>query len=132
MSLLESIHGVAIRPNSDDVTAEVTSDKIMLGRPGGLTLSSADGRRANARPTAARPIFDVPEWRKNQAVNFVARQDELISPRPAALEPDQRIPARLDLARFYHVARHVSLKPRAFSIWRSPTPRPGSRGSQSR
>ena len=35
MSLLESIHGVAIRPNSDDVTAEVASDKVIVGRPGG-------------------------------------------------------------------------------------------------
>jgi hypothetical protein len=41
MSLLESIHGVAIRPNSDDVTAEIASDKIILGKPGGLTLSPA-------------------------------------------------------------------------------------------
>src|SRR3981081_3662381 len=38
MSLLESIHGVAVRPNSDDITAQIASDKIILGRPGGLTL----------------------------------------------------------------------------------------------
>src|SRR6185437_6775148 len=37
LSLLESIHGVAIRPKSDDVTADVGSDKIVLGKPGGLT-----------------------------------------------------------------------------------------------
>ena len=65
MSLLESIHGVAVRPNSDDVTAEIASDKIILGRPGGLTLSSATCGAERA-PTAARPIFDVDEWHKNQ------------------------------------------------------------------
>jgi len=29
-------------PDADDVKAEVGADKVMLGRPGGLTLSSAD------------------------------------------------------------------------------------------
>ena len=56
MSLLESIHGVAVRPNSDDVTADVAPDKIILGRPGGLTLSSADvgADRAATRSLAGR------------------------------------------------------------------------------
>jgi hypothetical protein len=62
MSLLESIHGVAIRPNSDDVTAEIAPDKIILGRPGGLTLSSADvsAERAPTRPA------DLRRWRVAQ------------------------------------------------------------------
>ena len=51
LSLLESIHGVAIRPNSDDVTAEVGPDKVILGKPGGLTLSPAQ----IAGPSARRP-----------------------------------------------------------------------------
>jgi tetratricopeptide (TPR) repeat protein len=99
MSLLESIHGVAIRPNSDDITAEIASDKIILGRPGGLTLSSADVAAQRA-PTVVRAIFDVDEWRKNQTQNFNARQGELIAA-AAAQEADQRTPARIDLARFY-------------------------------
>jgi tetratricopeptide (TPR) repeat protein len=99
MSLLESIHGVAVRPNSDDVTAEIAPDKIILGRPGGLTLSSADVAAERA-PAAAQPVFDVDEWRKNQQQNFIARQDTLIAA-AAAAEPDKRTPARIDLARFY-------------------------------
>jgi tetratricopeptide (TPR) repeat protein len=99
MSLLESIHGVAIRANSDDVTAELAPDKVIIGRPGGLTLSSAD-IGAERAPTAFRPIFDVAEWRKNQDENFIAREDALISA-AAALEPEQRTPVRIDLARFY-------------------------------
>ena len=70
LSLLESIHGVAVRPNSDDVTAEIAPDKIILGRPGGLTLSPADAAAERA-PTAVRPIFDVDEWRKNQDGDFM-------------------------------------------------------------
>jgi tetratricopeptide (TPR) repeat protein len=99
MSLLESIHGVAVRPNSDDVTAEIAPDKIIIGRPGGLTLSSAEVGAERA-PTAFRPIFDAGEWRKNQDENFIAREDALVAA-AAALEPDQRTPARIDLARFY-------------------------------
>jgi len=99
MSLLESIHGVAVRPNSDDVTAELAPDKLIIGRPGGLTLSSADVGVERAA-TAFRPIFDVAEWRKNQDEKFLAREDALISA-AAALEPDRRAPVRIDLARFY-------------------------------
>ncbi|HLI98161.1 MAG TPA: tetratricopeptide repeat protein [Bradyrhizobium sp.] len=102
MSLLESIHGVAIRPNSDDVTVEVASDKIVLGKPGGLTLSPAD-TGAERAPTAIRPIFDLGEWRKNQEGNFNARLDALIEAGSIAATagPEQRAVARLDLARFY-------------------------------
>jgi tetratricopeptide (TPR) repeat protein len=98
-SLLESIHGVAIRPNSDDITAEVASDRVILGRPGGLTLSSAEVGAERA-PTAFRPIFEVSEWRKNQDENFSTRQNALIAA-AAAVEPDRRMPARVDLARFF-------------------------------
>jgi tetratricopeptide (TPR) repeat protein len=99
MSLLESIHGAAIRPNSDDVTAETGSDKIVLGKPGGLTLSPAD-TGAERAPTAVRPIFDLGEWRKNQEGSFTARLDALVVAAGAA-PLDQRASARVDLARFY-------------------------------
>src|SRR5437868_14343280 len=57
LSLLESAHGVAVRPNSDDVSIEIAADKVILGRPGGLTLSSV-GVAAERAATAVRPIFD--------------------------------------------------------------------------
>ena len=95
----KSIHGIAVHPNSDDVTVEAAPDRIVLGRPGGLTLSSAD-TSADRAPTAVRPIFDVEAWRSNQQAGFIAREDALISA-AAAAEPDRRTPARIDLARFY-------------------------------
>ncbi|SHH67796.1 hypothetical protein SAMN05443248_5652 [Bradyrhizobium erythrophlei] len=98
-SLLESVHGVAVHPNSDDVTAEVAADKVILGRPGGLTLSAADVTAERA-PAMIRPVFDLPEWHKNQQGSFIAREDALVAA-AGALEPDQRTQARLDLARFY-------------------------------
>jgi tetratricopeptide (TPR) repeat protein len=98
-SFLESIHGVVIQPNSDDVTAEIASDKITLSRPGGLTLSPADVGAERAA-TAVRPIFDVNEWRRNQQEDFVKRLDGLVTAAASAIA-EQRTPARIDLARFY-------------------------------
>jgi tetratricopeptide (TPR) repeat protein len=102
LSLLESIHGVAIRPNSDEVTADVGPDKVVLGKPGGLTLSPADSGAERA-PTAVRPIFDLGEWRKNRDGNFNARADALIEAAGAAASAgaEPRNAAQVDLARFY-------------------------------
>ena len=70
LSLLESAHGVAIRPNSDDVAVEIAPDKVILGRPGGLTLSSVDvGGRARADRRCGRSSI-IDEWRKDQAGEF--------------------------------------------------------------
>jgi hypothetical protein len=106
LSLLESIHGVAIRPNAEEVTADVGPDKIVLGKPGGLTLSPADSGAERA-PTAVRPIFDLGEWRENQDGSFNERADALIEAAGAAatagVEP--RMSAQVDLARFYMARR---------------------------
>jgi tetratricopeptide (TPR) repeat protein len=99
MSLLESIHGVAIRPNSDTVTAEIAADKITISKPGGLTLSPVHAASERAS-TAPKAIFDVDDWQKNQQGSFNAAQDALIEA-AAALEADQRAAARMDMARFY-------------------------------
>ncbi|MGN8548909.1 tetratricopeptide repeat protein [Bradyrhizobium sp. 13971] len=99
LSLLESIHGVVVHPNADDVKAEVGADKVMLGRPGGLTLSSADV--AAERATAAvKPLFDPDEWRKNQSDTFLKQLDGLIAA-AASANAEQLPQARLDLADFY-------------------------------
>ena len=106
LSLLESIHGVAIRPNSEEVTADVGPDKIVLGKPGGLTLSPADSGAERA-PTAVRPIFDLGEWRENQEGNFNERADALVEASGAAATAgaEPRMSAQVDLARFYMARR---------------------------
>ena len=70
MSLLESVHGVAVRPNSDDVTAEIALRQDHA-RPARRPDAVVGRRRApSARPPAVRPLFDVVEWRKNQDADF--------------------------------------------------------------
>lgn len=99
LSVLESVQGVVVRPNSDDVIADVAADTVTLTRPGGLTLSAADIRPERAT-TSVGPIFDDGEWRQNKASNFSERRDKLIDAMAAAAVPEQ-IKARLALARFY-------------------------------
>ncbi|MHB0768561.1 tetratricopeptide repeat protein [Bradyrhizobium sp. 5.13L] len=99
LSLLESAHGIAIRPNSDEVGVEVGAEKVILGKKGGLTLSPVD-ISAERAPTAVRPVFSPEGWRKGQSDNFMARQSELMAA-IAAVEPALRSLPRLDLAQFY-------------------------------
>ncbi|MHC4046065.1 tetratricopeptide repeat protein [Bradyrhizobium sp. 23AC] len=99
LSLLESAHGIAIRPNSDEVGVEVGADKVILGKKGGLTLSPVD-ISAERAPTAVRPIFSPEGWRKGQSDNFMARQGELMTA-ISVVEPALRSLPRLDLAQFY-------------------------------
>jgi hypothetical protein len=98
-SLLESVHGVAVQLNSDDVQAELASDKIVLGRSGGLTLSAAEmvPERAVA---AAKTLLDVSTWRDDRSTDFIQRRDALWT-QVVQSAPDGRVAARLDLARFY-------------------------------
>ncbi|MFZ5739074.1 MAG: tetratricopeptide repeat protein [Pseudomonadota bacterium] len=97
-NLLESIHGVVIDLKSDDVSVEAAADAVVLTRPGGLTLSSAP--ESNGDATAERPFFDVRQWDKDQTGSF----NEMLDARLAAAsvaDGDDKLPARLDLARFY-------------------------------
>lgn len=96
---LATTHGVVIQPFADDLNTEVSADKILLSRPGGLTLSEAvaSGRRAGP---ARAVIFDTAVWKADRDADFAEKQAELI--RAAADAPFTRRGAlRLDLARFY-------------------------------
>jgi tetratricopeptide (TPR) repeat protein len=96
---LSSTHGVAIQPLADDLTIELAPDKIILGRPNGLSLSSigVGGRRNNS----FRPLmFDPQVWGTDRAALFPEQQAKLAA--MAAQAPEsKRAVARLDLAKFY-------------------------------
>jgi hypothetical protein len=95
---LATAHGIAIEPFADDLTAELSADKVLLMRPGGLTLSEST---LAERPQPSRAVtFDTQLWRTDRRANFSGRQSALI--RDAAAAPfTQRTARRLDLARFY-------------------------------
>ena len=91
---------MVIEPKSDDIAVEIAPDKVTVTRPGGLTLSAANAGPERAT-TAARPIFDVEEWRKDSKADFFKRLDELVDAASTAGNDDARTAARIDLARFY-------------------------------
>ena len=96
---LATNHGVVIQPLADDLKAELTVDKVLIGRPAGLTLS--ESALIDRRGQANRAVtFDTQLWKADREADFTRRQAELI--RAAAEAPFTRRSAqRRDLARFY-------------------------------
>jgi len=106
-ALLESIHGVVVQQKSDDLTAGISSDTLILSRPGGLTLSTA--MTAPDRATSVvRPVFDVTEWRTFQNAEFIPTRNKLLTAASMATG-SARMPAHVDLARFY-LARGMNVE----------------------
>jgi tetratricopeptide (TPR) repeat protein len=105
---LASTHGIVVQPLADDITAELAADKIVIGRPGGLSLSSAGLQsRDNNKSALFQPMmFDTQTWGFDRQANFDQRQAELIE-RAAMAPENKRRAARLDLARFY-LAREMA------------------------
>jgi tetratricopeptide (TPR) repeat protein len=99
---LASVHGIVIEPLADDVAAELAPDRVVITRPGGLTLSNSEIAQADAaaQPGYRPALFDPQVWSANRQAAFLERQSELM--RIAASVPaDRRTAARVDLARFY-------------------------------
>jgi tetratricopeptide (TPR) repeat protein len=96
---LASTHGVVIQPIADDVQVELLQERIVVGKPGGLILSSAappDRKSPGTRPQ----IFDPQLWGFDRESNFTERQYNLIASAADAAQ-NERTVSRLELARFY-------------------------------
>jgi hypothetical protein len=97
---LASTHGVVIQPLADDLNVELQTDRIVLGRPSGLTLSSA-AQSPGRSNSASRPVvFDPQLWGFNREAEFAERQKKLFDAAAEAPETKRTAP-RLELARFY-------------------------------
>ena len=99
---LASAHGIVLQPYADDVAVELGADKVVITRPGGLSLSSASVSRDNSGSsiTFGPMMFDTQTWGFDRQAKFTDREGELISRAAAAPEAKRRA-ARLALARFY-------------------------------
>jgi tetratricopeptide (TPR) repeat protein len=97
--VLATTQGVVIEPMADDLNVSLAADKIVAGRPAGLTLSSVLQRTATN--SALNPLmFDAQVWGMDRASDYRERQSELLAT-AAAAPPNKRLPQRMDLARFY-------------------------------
>lgn len=96
---LATTQGIAIQPIADDVQVEILRERVVVGKPGGLILSSAappDRKSATARPM----IFDPQLWGFDRQSNFTERQYKLIASAAEAADGARGV-TRLELARFY-------------------------------
>ena len=96
---LASIQGIVIAPVADDVNVELASDRVLIARPGGLTLTSSSP--SARRGSALRPsMFDSQQWGFDRQADFLPRKVSLINAASQAPE-NRRTLSRLELARFY-------------------------------
>lgn len=98
-TLLDTVHGVAVLPKSEDVSVDTSAGNVVVNRPGGMTISPANAgpERATA---SVRPVFDNVQWREFQQDDFFKRRQALIAATFTSNE-EQKLAARHDLARFY-------------------------------
>ncbi len=108
---LPSTHGVVLQPLADDLVVNLSVDKILVTRPGGLSLSAATlGQQQLAGPSRATS-FETQRWDFDRKANFSKRQSELMQ--NAAMAPlSKRKQARFSLARFY-LAQGMSAEAKA-------------------
>ena len=98
--LLESVQGIVIRPNADDLVVVPDTAAIDITRPHGLALSNEHDRLLGGVPTDLHRLFDFAAWRGPDSETFIDRRAKL--ERVAAdAAPAARTMPRLDLARFY-------------------------------
>jgi tetratricopeptide (TPR) repeat protein len=96
---LASIYGVVVQPLADDLTLQLSSERITISRPTGLMVSI--GETGNRRPGMVRmDTFDAQLWGFDRDAPFRERERNLIN--AAADAPDnKKMAARIALARFY-------------------------------
>ncbi|MBU1176590.1 MAG: hypothetical protein KKH72_14400 [Alphaproteobacteria bacterium] len=103
-SALKTVHGLAIKPNHDEVTVEIAdAQTVVIGAARGLIVSAPQG--ANARDARAEAqvrdgYIDLNAYVELDLGNFTRRLEEM-QHRAADAERKLHDSARLDLARFY-------------------------------
>ncbi len=98
--LLQTVQGIVIRSNTDDLVVHSTSDAVDITRPHGLALSDERDRLLGGVPTDLHRLFDFAGWLGPSTETFIQRRRRL--ERAAAdAAPAARTMPRLDLARFY-------------------------------
>jgi len=96
---LATQQGIVIEPLADDINMALSPGKIVISRPGGLTLSSS--LQSLLRGNGLHPLtFDPQLWGFDRKGSYETRQSQLIAAAAAAPE-NKRLAPRLDLARFY-------------------------------
>ncbi len=108
---LGSLHGVVLQPIADDVVAELATDKVLISRPHGLTLSATAANPTKIGKFYQQQALNGQTWGFDRHAAYEPRRAELIRAASEAPEP-KRNAARVDLARFY-LAREMGAESKA-------------------
>jgi len=108
---LATAHGIAIRPNSDDIAVRLQLDEVIITRRRGLTLSAGNTPQymAGRKPLvkAARVGFiDNKSWLAKSAAQFSDRLDALQNAVALSAESEKN-KQRFALARVYFANNHA-------------------------
>ena len=120
---LPSTHGVVIQPLADDVAVELAADKVVVGRPSGLTLSAASADRPQGRRVSARVVFDAQPGASTARPRSASARPSCSTPPPQA--PEGQAHRRRGSSSRASISRATCTpKPRACSTSRSSDQRP--------
>lgn len=100
---LPTAHGLAIQPIADDLAVRIAHTEIVITRDSGLTVTSATlplftPDRRGAGDTTRPGLIKFDDWSQGGPEAFRANISRLHT-QLAELEPEQRAPVRLELAR---------------------------------
>lgn len=102
--LLQTAHGLAVSPRSDDVVVRAGTEQVRIGRAGGLTVTldvpapAKDSEAEAAKPQA--PLLDAEQWSK-LIVPAVREHERALQREINGASRARKSETRLALARFY-------------------------------
>lgn len=103
-SLIQTAHGLAVSPRSDDIVVRAGTNQALIGRAGGLTVTPEligraveGGDKAQEKPA---PLLDVDLWSRLREGSVRDRERAMLRDVTDASR-SRRSEARLALARFY-------------------------------
>jgi tetratricopeptide (TPR) repeat protein len=102
--LLQTAHGLAVLPRSDDLVVRAGAEEVRIGRAGGLTvtldIADRDRREQAQAPAAQQPLLDPDAWAKLR-LGPVRDSERALLRDVADASRARKSEARLALARFY-------------------------------
>lgn len=99
LTLMPSVHGLAVLPKSDDLTIQAGIDDVTISREGGLVLSSASRQTQQRVGQQNAPLLlDIEAWRTASHGNVRDRTNEM-QRAAAEASPKNKSAARIRLAR---------------------------------
>ena len=98
--LLTTQQGIAIRPNTDDLTVIPDSETVEIARPNGLVLSNERDRLMGGARADVHRLYDFDGWKGPRSQTYIERRS-ILENAVASADPSARTASRFALARFY-------------------------------